>query len=103
VSNSDDRATEVRIRRAPKFSVFLILGAVLGVIAALVLTVTFPIDPNVGFGPTFGYFAIFGVTAGVFVGAVIAIILDRLLARRAKTVSASVDYLQPAPDEPDEA
>jgi len=101
VSNSDDHATQVRIRRAPKFSVFLILGAVLGLIAALVLTAAFPIDPNVGFGPTFSYFAIFGVTIGVFVGAVVAIILDRALGRGSKTLSASVDRLQPVDDKPD--
>jgi hypothetical protein len=100
VSNTDDRATTVRIRRAPKFLVFIGLGGILGVLVALVSTVYFPVDPTVGFGATFGYFALYGIVIGVFVGAIVAILLDRLLSRRAKTITASVDRLQIADDEP---
>jgi hypothetical protein len=99
VSNADDQQTRVRIRRAPKFSVFIILGAVIGVLATLVLTSLFPADPSVGFGPLFGYFAIYGVTAGVLVGAIVALIADRVSSRRAKTVVATIGRLQP--DDPE--
>jgi hypothetical protein len=94
VSNSDDSATRVRIRRAPKFSVFLVLGALAGIFVALILTASFPIDPKVGFGPIFGYFAIYGFVGGILVGAVVALILDRVLSRRSKTVAVTVDRLQ---------
>jgi hypothetical protein len=100
VSNTDDSGTTVRIRRAPKFGVFLALGGVVGVIVALILTASFPIDQNVGFGPTFGYFAIYGVVLGVLVGAVLAVILDRVASHRSKLVTASVDRLT-LPDEDD--
>jgi Mg/Co/Ni transporter MgtE len=100
VSNTEDSATTVRIRRAPKFLVFIILGAVLGVIVALVSTVYFPVDPSVGFGATFGYFALYGIVIGVLVGALIAILLDRLSSRRAKTITASVARLQIADEDP---
>jgi gas vesicle protein len=103
VSNTDDGATTVRIRRAPKFLVFIVLGAVIGVIVALVSTVYFPVDPTVGFGATFGYFALYGIVIGALVGAVIAIVLDKLLSRRAKTITASVDRLQIAHDQADDA
>jgi hypothetical protein len=103
VSEPDDRPTTVRIRRAPKISVFLILGGVIGVVVSLILTASFPIDETVGFGATFGYFAIYGVVLGVLVGAVIAVILDRVSSRRAKDVTASVDRLEvPELDETDE-
>jgi uncharacterized membrane protein YbjE (DUF340 family) len=103
VSESDDRPTTVRIRRAPKISVFLILGGVVGVIVSLILTASFPIDESVGFGATFGYFAIYGVVLGVLVGAVVAIVLDRASSRRAKDVTASVDRLEvPDDDAPSE-
>jgi H+/gluconate symporter-like permease len=102
VSNTDDRETTVRIRRAPKFLVFIVLGAVLGVLVALLSTAYFPVDPSVGFGATFGYFALYGIVIGALVGAVIAILLDRLLSRRAKTVTASVDRLQIADDDADD-
>jgi gas vesicle protein len=99
VSNTDDGATTVRIRRAPKFLVFIVLGAVIGVIVALVTTAYFPVDPTVGFGATFGYFALYGIVIGALLGAVIAVVLDKLLSRRAKTITASVDRLQIADDE----
>ena len=101
MSNTDDRETPVRIRRAPRFSVFVILGAVIGVIASLIATASFPIDRNVGFAATFGYFAIYGLVAGVLLGCIVALIFDRVLARGAKTLRVRVDVLQPAPDEPE--
>ena len=98
MSNPPDRETRVRIRRAPKFSVFLVLGAVLGIFVALVLTASFPIDPRVGFGPIFGYFAIYGFVGGILVGSIVALIFDRVLSRRARTVTVAVDRLQ-VPDQ----
>lgn len=98
MSKSDDSATKVRIRRAPKFSVFVVLGAVVGVLVALILTASFPIDPTVGFGPIFGYFAIYGFVGGILLGCLVALIFDRVLSRRAKTVAVTVDRLQ-VPDQ----
>jgi len=90
---------QVQIRRAPKFPAFIIMGGGLGAIATLILTALFPADPSVGFGALFGYFALYGVTAGVVVGAVLAIILDRLSARRAKMVSVEREVVPPFEDE----
>jgi membrane associated rhomboid family serine protease len=98
VSNPDDREQQVRIRRAPKFSVFVVLGALVGVFVSLVLTASFPIDPSVGFGPTFGYFAIYGFVGGILVGCIVALIFDRVLSRRSRIASVTVDRLQ-VPDQ----
>jgi hypothetical protein len=98
VTNPEDRTTRVRIRRAPKFSVFLVLGALAGIFVALILTASYPIDPKVGFGPVFGYFAIYGFVGGLLVGAIVALIFDRVLSRRGKTVAVTVDRLQ-VPDQ----
>jgi MFS family permease len=87
---------EVTIRRAPKIPAFLLVGGVVGLIVTLVLTSLFPADPSVGFGPLFAYFALFGVTGGVLLGAVLAIILDRVSARRAKIVSVEREVVPPA-------
>jgi len=100
VSNPDDREQRVSIRRAPKFSVFVVLGAVVGVFVSLVLTASFPIDPSVGFGPTFGYFAIYGFVGGILVGSLVALIFDRALRRSTKTVPVTVDRLQVPDQEP---
>jgi len=76
---------ELTIRRAPKIPAFLIVGGGVGAIVTFVLTALFPIDPQVGFAALFGYFALFGVTGGVLLGALVALILDRIATRRART------------------
>jgi hypothetical protein len=95
VSTSNDprqpRTNDVRIRRAPKFSVFLILGGGVGAIVTFILTALYPVDPNVGFGALFGYFALYGVTGGVLLGALVAIILDRRADRRATEATVVVE------------
>jgi hypothetical protein len=80
--------TEVSIRRAPRYARFLLAGAALGVIAALIATSVFPVDKNVGFGAMFGYLLLYGVPIGLAVGAATAVLLDRRATRRAGTVIA---------------
>ena len=91
MSNADDKRSEVRIRRAPKIPVFLITGAGLGAIVAFILTASFPADPAVGFPALFGYFALYGVTGGVLLGGIVAVILDRRADRRTATLQATVE------------
>lgn len=81
---------KVTVRRAPKIPTFLILGGAIGAIVTLALTNLYPVDPLVGFGPTFAYFCLFGIPAGVVLGASVALILDRISMKRAKTVDAEV-------------
>lgn len=79
---------QVKIRRAPKFGAFIAVGAVAGFIATLILTSLFPTDPSVGLPATVAYFSLYGVSAGVVLGALVALILDRRSSKRAKSVSA---------------
>lgn len=81
---------QVTIRRAPKVPVFLILGGALGSIVTLVLTMLQPADPNVGYAALFGYFLLYGLPAGVLLGALVAIVLDILSRRSVRTVTAEV-------------
>jgi hypothetical protein len=81
---------KVTVRRAPKFPAFMIVGGGVGAIVTFIVTNLFPVDPAVGFLPLFGYFALYGITAGVVLGAVLALILDRVATRRAKQVDVEV-------------
>lgn len=87
---SEPTTDRVTVRRAPKIPAFMFVGAGVGVLVTLILTSLFPADPAIGFGTLFAYFALYGVTAGVVLGAVVGIILDRVSARRAKTVTVEV-------------
>jgi hypothetical protein len=89
--------SDVRIRRAPKLPAFLIVGGGLGAVITFILTALFPVDPEVGFFALFGYFALYGVTAGVVVGGLVAIILDRRADKRSTTGSAVVESALSAP------
>jgi hypothetical protein len=85
--------SEVSIRRAPRVGVFLVLGAVLGALVTLILTSLFPSDPNVGFAASYAYFCLFGIPAGLLLGALVAIVLDVVSTRRARTVTVARDEL----------
>lgn len=87
---------EVTVRRIPKYSRFLALGAGLGAIVTFILTASFPADPAIGFGPLFGYFLIYGVPAGVVFGALVALGLDLLLRRRARAATAERTIVEPS-------
>ena len=90
---------EVRIRRAPKIPAFMIAGGAVGAIASLILTSLFPVDPAVGFGPLVAYVSLFGITAGVLVGALIALLADRASTRRARTIVAEREIVPALDDE----
>ena len=78
---------QVSIRRAPKLPVFLLLGALVGAVVTLILTSLFPADPNVGFAASYAYFCLFGVPAGIVLGAIVGLAFDRRSKRRSRTVT----------------
>jgi Na+/pantothenate symporter len=90
-----DHIETVRVRRAPKYSVFLAAGAALGIVVAMILTFVYNgtggISPNTGLvysqGQVFGFLSLIFVTVGVVAGGVTALILDRVLARRTREVT----------------
>lgn len=86
---------DVRIRRAPKYAPFLIIGGGIGAIATFILTMGFPVDPSVGFGPLFGYFSLFGVPAGVALGALVVLVLDQMSIRRARAATVEHETVEP--------
>lgn len=76
------------VRRSPRYMRFLAVGAGVGVVAALVLTLIFPENDDYDRGQVFGFLLLFLGAIGVGLGALVALILDRRAARRAVTVVA---------------
>ncbi|MEV8267454.1 potassium transporter Trk [Microbacterium sp. NPDC076911] len=90
----DDHIETVRVRRAPKMSVFLLLGAALGVFVAMILTFAFDgsdqASPNTGFVysqmQVFGFVTLICVPIGIALFGFIAVMLDRRASRHARDV-----------------
>lgn len=83
-----EQRTAVTIRRAPKLPAFAVVGALVGFLAALILTSAFEVDPAVGFGATLGYLSLYAIPLGLVLGVVIALLLDGRASRRATEVIA---------------
>ncbi|GAA1048674.1 hypothetical protein [Arthrobacter russicus] len=90
--------TRVSIRRAPKFVPFLIAGAILGIIAAVVVAVV-PQDSQYDKSTVFGFFVVLLIIAGTGLGGLVALVID-WLGRRKATVAYVEETTEPDPGEP---
>ena len=90
---------EVTVRRAPKYVPFLILGGLVGVVAAAIIAYALPGDASYDSGSVFGFFMVLCAAGGVILGAVAALVLDRISVRRAgRAVVESVPDSTPDAD-----
>ncbi|MFB8388153.1 potassium transporter Trk [Microbacterium sp. NPDC055910] len=91
----DDRREVVRVRRAPKISVFLLAGAAVGIVVALILTYAFQGSLDVSRytgivysqGQVFGFLVLGCIPIGIVLGALVALILDRRSRKRIHDVT----------------
>jgi len=88
-----DELVDVTVRRSPRYGVFLVLGAGLGILVALILTFSIDSYDRVADngavysqGQVFGFLALVGVAVGLALGGIVALILDRTIGRRTRTV-----------------
>lgn len=77
----------VRVRRAPRYEVFLGFGALLGVAVALVSGLTGPIEAGFGRAKLVGYLAIGFGMLGALLGGLVAVLIERL--RRPKDTAGA--------------
>lgn len=97
-----DEIQTVRVRRAPRYGVFLLLGALLGVLAALILTFSF--SGNAEASPftgarysdlqVFGFVLLACIPTGLAVGGAVALVLDRVVGRRGRDVRVDHESVQ---------
>jgi len=62
-----------------------------------VLTSLFEVDPAVGFAALLAYFSLFGISIGAALGAILAIVLDRVGRRRAREARAELTTVEAPP------
>jgi hypothetical protein len=98
---------QVTVRRSPKYGNFATVGALLGAIAAFVLTVAIPRDLDYaranGFAEysqlqIFGFLLLIGLVVGIAIALVVAILLDRRSSRRSHIVEADRVDVHEGPD-----
>ncbi|MGP3533398.1 potassium transporter Trk [Microbacterium sp. RD1] len=97
-----DEMETVRVRRAPKYGVFLAFGAVLGVVVAGILTLAFSgsagASPNTGMEystlQVFGFVTLLCVPVGVALGGVVALVFERTVGRRTREVRVDHERVQ---------
>lgn len=88
----------ITVRRAPKFVPFMGLGGVLGIIVAAFVAYGIPGDQSFDTGAVFGFFLVSFAAGGVLLGAIAALVLDKVSVRRSqRAVVESV----PSPTEDD--
>ncbi|HVN12721.1 MAG TPA: hypothetical protein VMT69_11555 [Kineosporiaceae bacterium] len=68
----------VRIRRAPRYRSFVLSGAVVGVLAGVIISMVLR-DPDTRFSPSTvtGYLAAIGLLLGGLLGAAVAVLVER--------------------------
>lgn len=93
---------EVRVRRAPKYPVFIFGGIGVGIVATFIAVSVAPGAATDPFAQVFGYFVLYGIALGALFGAVVAVIFDAIATRRAKSVETEKTsaVLPPQADEP---
>ncbi|CAL4858499.1 potassium transporter Trk [Microbacterium sp. MM2322] len=91
--HSETHVESAELRRSPRFAAFFAAGAALGIIVALILTYAFgdgQISESTGArysqSQVFGFLLLGCVPAGVAIGGVVALLFDRVLGRRQRTV-----------------
>ena len=65
---------------------FVGIGMFGGFTITVILTALFPSDPGIGFSTLAGYFSIFGIAAGLAVGLITYLIIDRRSKKKATEV-----------------
>ena len=96
------------MRRSPRYAIFFVLGAILGILAALILTFAFDgteeksASTQVIYSTSqvFGFLCLVCIPIGMAVLGAVALILDRRLSRRQHEVR--VDHERVEVDYPDD-
>lgn len=92
--------TKARVRRVPRYGVFLVMGGVLGIITSVILTLAFDgsseaseIGVTYSQGQVLGFLTLYCAVGGVMIGALVALILDKVVGRRGHDVTIQTEMI----------
>lgn len=96
-----DQVVEARVRRSPRYGVFLAIGAALGILVAMILTFAFNGTAEVSAsgkvysqGQVFGFLLLICIPIGLVVMGLLALILDRVVGRKTRTVTVDHESVE---------
>lgn len=90
----------VTVRRAPRYPAFILAGVALGVLVALALTFAFPENAEFDRGQVFGFLLLWTGAIGAAIGGVVALLVDRMLAKRGRAAVAEHEATHYVDDDP---
>lgn len=106
--HAEHRIETAHVRRSPRYAIFFVVGAILGILAALVLTFAF--DGTQQKSPStqvlystsqvFGFLCLVCIPIGMAVLGAVALILDRRLSRRQHEVRVDHERVEIDPGDP---
>lgn len=93
VHTGEHRIETAQLRRAPRYGVFLGVGAVVGIIVALILTAAFDGTREksatgvvYSWEQVFGFLMLICVPVGIALAGLVALLFDRVIGRRTRDV-----------------
>ena len=66
-----------KVRKAPKFTAFLLTGGLAGLLIGFFLSVIGPVDVRYDGSAALGFLGLIGAGLGMLVGGIIAVLLDK--------------------------
>lgn len=106
--HAEHRIETAHVRRSPRYAIFFVVGAILGILAALILTFAF--DGTQQKSPStqvlystsqvFGFLCLVCIPVGMAVLGAVALILDRRLSRRQHEVRVDHERVEIDPGDP---
>lgn len=77
VSQQPRKQQPRQVRRPPRFSAFLLTGALAGLLIGFLLNVSGPVDARYDASATLGFLGLIFAGLGALVGGLVAVLLDR--------------------------
>ncbi len=88
-SSTKSNTVNVTIRRAPKYAVFMTIGALAGALVGWLIATANEAPEGFTAMQMVGFFVVFAAGAGLALGAIVALVLDAALAKRTSSGTAT--------------